>query len=104
MPFHFVDNSVIDRKARKLIRSHVMKGKNVGKTRTPRIKAGEPTTRKTTAVDEGKPSHNGNETSSLSESTVIAITRQVGNDLSFISFPAKVARRSMGYLRQRRTL
>lgn len=34
--FQFIDHSLIDRKSRRTIRSHVMKGKNVGKVRTPR--------------------------------------------------------------------
>ena len=34
MSFEFVDNAGIDRRARKLIRSHVMKGKNAGRTVT----------------------------------------------------------------------
>lgn len=34
--FAFVDHSLIDRKARRAIRSHVMKGKNLGKVRTKR--------------------------------------------------------------------
>ncbi|OIW29181.1 hypothetical protein CONLIGDRAFT_670859 [Coniochaeta ligniaria NRRL 30616] len=32
MPFQFIDNSAIDRRSRKLIRSHVMKGINKGRT------------------------------------------------------------------------
>ncbi|KAF2874687.1 hypothetical protein BDV95DRAFT_591487 [Massariosphaeria phaeospora] len=32
MSFQFVDNSTIDRRVRKVIRSHVMKGRNAGKT------------------------------------------------------------------------
>ncbi|KAI1443620.1 hypothetical protein F5Y02DRAFT_200806 [Annulohypoxylon stygium] len=38
MPFEFVDNTTIDRDARRLIRSHVAKGKNVGKTHPSRKK------------------------------------------------------------------
>lgn len=34
--FQFIDHSTIDLKSRKTIRSHVMKGKNVGKVRAPR--------------------------------------------------------------------
>lgn len=34
--FEFIDNSLIDRKSRRTIRSHVMKGRNLGKVRTPR--------------------------------------------------------------------
>jgi hypothetical protein len=33
MEFRFVENNKIDAKSRKAIRSHVMKGKNAGKTR-----------------------------------------------------------------------
>jgi hypothetical protein len=37
-PFQFIDNSTLgDRRSRRAIRSHVMKGKNVGKVRKPRV-------------------------------------------------------------------
>lgn len=39
MMFEFIDNSLIDRSARKKIRSYVVKDKNVGKTRLPRNKS-----------------------------------------------------------------
>jgi len=32
MDFAFIDNATIDQRSRKLIRSHVMKGKNAGRT------------------------------------------------------------------------
>lgn len=38
MSFQFVENSKINGAARKLIRSHVMKGKNIGKVRPRRIR------------------------------------------------------------------
>jgi hypothetical protein len=41
MSFQFVENGKIDEAARKLIRSHVMKGKNVGKVRAPRRRKGD---------------------------------------------------------------
>ncbi|KAI3326228.1 hypothetical protein HD806DRAFT_532877 [Xylariaceae sp. AK1471] len=100
MPFHFVDNSIIDSKARKLIRSHVMKGKNVGKTRTPRRKYSRPTPSSSTIAGRTGNASDGKESPNSSESTIIAVTRQVCNDLSFLSFPAKVARQSMIHLRQ----
>jgi hypothetical protein len=39
IPFEFIDNSLVDRGARKKIRSHVMKDKNVGKTQPEGKKA-----------------------------------------------------------------
>jgi hypothetical protein len=37
MPFQFVEYSNIDEAARKLIRSHVMQGRNAGKKRDDRL-------------------------------------------------------------------
>lgn len=41
MSFKFIENGEIDGAARKRIRSHVMKGKNVGKVRARRKGVGE---------------------------------------------------------------
>ena len=91
MNFQFVENSKIDGAARKLIRSHVMKGKNVGKTR-PR----------TTCKGHGEvpfPYDNYATTSSLeiphqstesSEDKIISVPQTIGNSFSLITFPCQI--------------
>jgi len=106
MSFHFVDNSLIDKKARKLIRSHVMKGKNVGKVREPRRNE-IVRTRYNATPDTG----NGHDYTEIQtkttrkaeyDNTVAALSRRVGNDLTLLSFPVKVNRQSMVQLQERK--
>ncbi|KAI0545266.1 hypothetical protein F4679DRAFT_482620 [Xylaria curta] len=100
MPFCFVDNSNINNKARKAIRSHVMKGKNCGKTRTKREKQSKPVTEmsvincKTGALRNETPI-----TTSLGSDSFLTVTRQVANDPSLLS-SARISPQAMLHLRQ----
>jgi hypothetical protein len=91
MSFQFVENGKIDGAARKLIRSHVMKGKNVGKIRprrTPKVQR-EPSL-----------SHDGYAASLSigiscrspedSKDTVISVPQTIGNSLSYFAFPCQL--------------
>ncbi|GAW18060.1 hypothetical protein ANO14919_075300 [Xylariales sp. No.14919] len=110
MPFQFVDQSDIkNTKERKLIRSHVMKGKNLGKKRPRREKRSESTAEKSTTAHRtgSAPSPSGNESALATsgrrtqcESPVLAVTRQLANDFSLL-FPTKgVASHTMLHLQQ----
>lgn len=100
--FEFVDNNVLDeRRMRKLIRSHVMKGKNTGKKRPPkRLQKG--------ADNGGDPSApTGNSRWEVKDSRarqvakidqpVAAIRGLVGIEFSSIAFPLEVTPH-MGHL------
>jgi hypothetical protein len=91
MSFQFIDESKIDGNARKLIRSHVMKGKNAGQTgpRPPRKgkqslaykeKRGErreiPILCKKTAESYGQ--------------TAVSVSANVGNAFSLFQFPCEM--------------
>ena len=92
MNFQFVENSKIDGAARKLIRSHVMKGKNVGMKR-PRT-----TTRK--EQQEVPFSHDSHSISlSLgmsckitdgSKDKIISVPQTIGNSFSFFTFSCQI--------------
>ncbi|KAI0456904.1 hypothetical protein F5B21DRAFT_466094 [Xylaria acuta] len=104
MSFHFVDNSNINSKARKTIRSHVMKGKNCGKTRAKKEKQYKPTTEKSTITCR---------TSALStdetpittlhnlagRDSLLTVTRQVANDPGLLS-STTISPQAMLHLRQ----
>lgn len=100
MSFQFIDNSAIDRQSRKLIRSHVMQGRNLGKTvhrpsKRPTIKAKavkkvqplqyEPDTKET-------PCHNCGElghvvTRQSWEESIPAVHSMVGHGFSSVGLP-----------------
>ena len=90
MSLQFVENGKIDGATRKLIRSHVMKGKNVGKVRT----------RPTRKEGEGLCSRESNAASLLipafGKSTdgggtkIISVSRAVGNGFSPFTFPCQM--------------
>lgn len=65
MAFQFVENNHIDGAARKLIRSHVVKGKNVGKTRV-----------------------GGKRNFDRSLDGVPSVPESIGNSFSFFTFPS----------------
>lgn len=76
MSFQFVENGKVDRATRKLIRSHVMKGKNAGRTRQLREQRQE---------DRGLALNHNAPTSTYSG--VISVPRTPGHSLSFFPFP-----------------
>ncbi|CAG8981701.1 hypothetical protein HYALB_00006574 [Hymenoscyphus albidus] len=78
MSLLFVDNSIIDRRSRKLIRSHAAKGKNLGKTLIPRRKRSEVGGRTVAPMPEGR------------RSEPESIERQFGDGLSVYPIPAKL--------------
>ncbi|KAI3325708.1 hypothetical protein HD806DRAFT_491062 [Xylariaceae sp. AK1471] len=88
MPFQFFDNSSIDRNARKLIRSHVAKGKNLGRTtyrpsRHPRQRKVAahvtPSARTSCSEDPGQGSRPDN---SENDGSSLPIQRHLQEDLS----------------------
>ncbi|KAI0123179.1 hypothetical protein BJ170DRAFT_641134 [Xylariales sp. AK1849] len=81
--FKFVDNTSIDPDARTLIRSHVMRGKNAGKTFPPRAKRGRSKDHPV-AVGEDFP----------------LVPRSVGHALSGVSFAAQLSPDSTALVRQ----
>ncbi|CAJ2502795.1 Uu.00g101890.m01.CDS01 [Anthostomella pinea] len=86
MSFEFVDNSVINRDARKVIRSHVMKGKNTGKTRVPRHRSARLNSRVVTTVSRQRGQAGLCDTRHLD--SVVTISRQITSELCFLPFPA----------------
>ncbi|KAI3333314.1 hypothetical protein F4824DRAFT_473041 [Ustulina deusta] len=105
MSFHFVDQSDINNKdERKLIRSHVMKGKNLGKKRPKRERNSKSTANKSTIPHR---TGVGNESTSIAtlqhpqcESSILAVTRQIANDLSLLSPTREIASQTMFHIRQ----
>ncbi|KAI0879096.1 hypothetical protein GGS24DRAFT_440742 [Hypoxylon argillaceum] len=106
MSFQFVDNSDINKKARKLIRSHVMKGKNCGKVRTRRNRHPKLTVDKPTVVYKAGNSLGGNEITITTpenpqwKSSILAVTKQLANDPSLLSSTARLAPQTMLHLQQ----
>jgi hypothetical protein len=76
MMFRFVNNGGIDGDTRKIIRSHVMKGKNAGKTHRRRKQRGA-------AMDVDVSTSFPLSTSS----SVISLPRMPGHSFSFFPFP-----------------
>ncbi|KAI1133365.1 hypothetical protein F5Y10DRAFT_287747 [Nemania abortiva] len=108
MSFQFVDNSDINRKARKLIRSHVMKGKNCGKVRVKRDRNPRPTVDKSIVPYGIRNTPSDNETSigawgnPKCKSSILAVARQLANDMSLLSLSSMmaIAPQTMLHLRQ----
>ena len=106
MSFQFVENGKIDGAARKLIRSHVMKGKNVGKVRPPRasrIRKGEGDVlrpRESYKVDVLRPAFfksSGDCETPTSYKSIdecetrdISVPQSVGNSFSLLTFPCEL--------------
>ncbi|OTB00690.1 hypothetical protein M426DRAFT_267228 [Hypoxylon sp. CI-4A] len=82
MPFEFVDNASIDRDARKRIRSHAARGKNVGKT--------HPSRKRRTALKTQTAEKTGSPTARHFYTTVPLIERQIGDSLSVIPLPVEL--------------
>jgi len=97
MPFKFIDNTIIDRQARKLIRSHAAKGKNLGRKLSrpsrqkippcrPKIieivrnQEQNPIAGNSRATGPGLISYPGNEIS-------VPIEYRIGDELSLVLFP-----------------
>jgi hypothetical protein len=87
MSFQFVENDKIDEAARKLIRSHVMKGKNIGKVRA------WPTRKRDQEVLCSREITTGHRLSSASckskdstETMGLSIPLQVGSTFSSVTF------------------
>ena len=86
MAFEFVENDKIDARSRKLIRSHVMKGKNVGKTRRRPAVTKEPdTTVLESNTDDVLVCSSSDDSDSPS-----TIARPLGDDVGYFTFPAKL--------------
>ncbi|KAI0479665.1 hypothetical protein F4859DRAFT_444171 [Xylaria cf. heliscus] len=105
MSFYFVDNSNINNKARKTIRSHVMKGKNCGKTRSRKEKQTKPITGNSIITYKPETARSSNEALITTlghlgdRNSMLAVTRQVATDLSLLS-PTRIAPQAMFHLRQ----
>ncbi|KAI0972163.1 hypothetical protein F4678DRAFT_429486 [Xylaria arbuscula] len=105
MSFHFVDQSgVINNSQRKLIRSHVMKGKNAGKKRLQREQQRTKSSANNYIVLHRGEINNLDEsastTSSQRGSSILAVTRQIANDPSLLSSTKGIAPQTMFHLRQ----
>ncbi|KAI0147002.1 hypothetical protein GGR57DRAFT_281483 [Xylariaceae sp. FL1272] len=107
MPLQFVDNSVIDPKARKLIRSHVMRGKNVGKTRSPRRKDPAVVAREQVVAERKKAiAREGDKQNDVatdlvpSHRSIVAVTRNICNDRNLLHFPGTLTSHNMFQLQQ----
>lgn len=101
--FQFVDHSAIDKKARRCIRSHVMKGKNVGKVRTPRrhlaaTSAVLATAPKPKAVNRTQELAMGHEIDFFQASSSPKLLIQLGNELSGVKMPCSVSRQSRRFI------
>ncbi|KAI0122533.1 hypothetical protein F4814DRAFT_409045 [Daldinia grandis] len=84
MPFTFVDNTIIDRNTRKLIRSQAAKGRNVGKKHPSRGR------RATTIADIAKSDYKPRQLASQHYHTALpTIEPQVGDSLSVFSLPVE---------------
>ncbi|KAI1822037.1 hypothetical protein F4861DRAFT_516509 [Xylaria intraflava] len=107
-PFRFVDHSDIDRDARKLIRSHVMIGKNLGKKkRTRRARDTSPAEDITTYTDaavENPYDDNGIRISimqiSQRQRSLLGTARRVAGDPRLASFTASIAPQALFHIRQ----
>ena len=80
MSFQFVDNNSINEAARRRIRSHVMRGKNVGKTHQNRARR-----RQTEALVPNSKF----ESDDFISAVVIAVPRTLGNSFSFFTFSSR---------------
>ena len=96
MSFKFIENDKIDGAARKRIRSHVMKGKNVGKVRARRKGVGENQVgsllvhyhRRSCVADPMILTPGKNTSGDMTE--ILPTPQAVGSTLSLISFPCEL--------------
>ncbi|KAI1283998.1 hypothetical protein F5Y07DRAFT_348408 [Xylaria sp. FL0933] len=106
MAFHFVDQfDINNNKERRLIRSHVMKGKNVGKKRQRRAQHSESTANKSvvlhwTGVGNKSTSTTTLERSQCFDTSILAVTRQIANDLSLLPSTRGIPPETMVHIRQ----
>jgi hypothetical protein len=88
MDFQFISNEAIDHKARKLIRSHVAKGRNIGKGRSSRRKQCQ------LGVQLPEPIPNPRVLKDIQDlrrkESIPVIELQVGDGLSVLSLPAEL--------------
>jgi hypothetical protein len=98
MPFVFLNNANIDRNARKLIRSHAAKGRNVGKKLPSRRKHCKPDVRIVAPI--GRPNAIADAKDCESGEAILTIERQIGDGLSVLSFPVEVTPASRGLLQR----
>jgi hypothetical protein len=89
MAFHFVDNTKIDDSSRKLIRSHVMKGKNVGKTRRRAVAQKD---FPTSTSDSSSPEEGKSSSSDKSIERSLRVLRPMGDELAYFNFPTPIDR------------
>jgi hypothetical protein len=94
MSFKFIENGKIDGAARKRIRSHVMKGKNVGKVRARATRIGESEVgtlhyhRRSCAADPIILTRSKDTYGDMTE--ILSTPRAVGNSFSLLSFPCEL--------------
>ncbi|KAI0427824.1 hypothetical protein F5Y09DRAFT_315168 [Xylaria sp. FL1042] len=106
MSFHFVDQSDINnKKERKLIRSHVMKGKNIGKKRLKKTQHSESTTNKSVILHGAGVGNESTSTTTLErlqcdDASILAVTRQIANDLSLLPSTREISPQTMFHIRQ----
>ncbi|KAI8953458.1 hypothetical protein F4801DRAFT_115965 [Xylaria longipes] len=106
MSFRFVDNSNINSKTRKTIRSHVMKGKNCGKTRSKKEKQSKPTTERSIITHRTGGALSSNEppiTTSehpWDRNSMLAVTRQLANDPTLMSSTTRITPQAMLHFQQ----
>ncbi|KAH8672038.1 hypothetical protein BGZ60DRAFT_26101 [Tricladium varicosporioides] len=98
MPFEFIDNAIINGAARKQIRSHVAKGKNVGKTHPSRRKQHRAGTKITLALC-NKRAVDVEKYTASEEEEVSEVERQIGDGLSVYSFPVELNYQSKGLVK-----
>jgi hypothetical protein len=91
MLLQFIVEPTIGRKDRRLIRSHVMKGKNAGKPRPPRKALIKRATEPTTATVSGASCLRPSELLLLSYEHPLLLDRLLWNDLMIASFPECVS-------------
>lgn len=95
MAFEFVNNATIDPKARKLIRSHVAKGRNVGKKRQPKCRPTQAATRCARLYSSSAPFRSlaakNTQMIAASQKEIPEFGRQIGDGWSVMSFPDDIA-------------
>lgn len=89
MAFEFVENDKIDATSRKRIRSHVMKGKNAGKTRRRQTTQDDSVS---STCDSSSTEKSGSSSPDESTDRWVKILRPLGDELAYFSFPAPIDR------------
>lgn len=112
MGFQFIDNSTINRGSRRLIRSHVMKGKNAGRSlkhaRKPRSTASDALAATRIAplrlIDNVLSDIRHGQVSKDLDKTALAIRDWVWNGFLYFSFPMKLTPQVTYLLHSRKSL